>query len=382
VTTRRVVHYVDSDVFGGVERVALSLVTGLAREGWRPTLYLHSHEGMDRLVQPAAAAGVACRVVPRPSSAADVVGFARFARRLLADKPNVFHAHLGWPLACRLGLLAARAARVPLVVATAHLHVPLAGVRMAGAKQWLQRSSIDQYMAVSREVESRLNGELGVTRRKIRVVYNGIAPPPPESARHASLRAELLDGHTERSLILTAARLHPQKGHEFLLRAAAALPNCVFALAGQGPDWQRLSGMASQLGLSDRVRFLGHRDDVRDLMACCDLFVLPSFYEGLPLVALEAMAAGKAVIASAVGGTDEAVQDGVTGLLVPAGDADALASAILSLLEQPDRALRMGVAGRTLVERQFSDSAMVRAVLSGYGEGDAGLPSAMCWSGQ
>jgi glycosyltransferase involved in cell wall biosynthesis len=380
--TRRVVHYVDSEVFGGVERVALSLVTGLATADWQPILYLHPHEGMDRLLQPAMAAGVACQVVPRPRGAGDVMGLARFVRQLLKDKPDVFHAHLGWPLACRLGLIAARAVRVPLVVATAHLHVQLCGVRMVRAKRWLQQACIDQYMAVSREVESKLTGEIGVPRQKVLVVYNGIAAAPTESARHQALRAALLAGQAGHRLILTAARLHAQKGYGFLLRAATALPDCVFALAGEGPDAQRLSSMAAQLGVSDRVRFLGHRDDVRDLMACCDLFVLPSLYEGLPLVALEAMAAGKPVIATAVGGTDEAVQDGITGLLVPAGDADALAGAILGLLKQPERALRMGQAGRTLVERQFSDQAMVRAVLAGYRQSGTDTPSAMCWSRQ
>jgi glycosyltransferase involved in cell wall biosynthesis len=120
--------------------------------------------------------------------------------------------------------------------------------------------------------------------------------------------------------------------------------------------------------VSDRVVFLGYRQDIPDLLASCDLFVLPSLFEGLPLSILEAMAAGKPVIASAIGGTDEAVLHGETGLLVPPADPTALAAAIHTVLSNPLLARRLAAAGKARVYRTFSAEAMVQRVTQTYEE--------------
>src|SRR5262249_44896941 len=150
-----------------------------------------------------------------------------------------------------------------------------------------------------------------------------------------ALRAALM-GSTDRPIVLTAARLAEQKGLCYLLKAAALLPQAMFVLAGEGPERAVLEAQAAELGLNKRVLFLGHRHDVPDLLACCDLFVLPSLFEGLPLSILEAMAAKKPVIASAVGGNNEVIVHGETGLLVRPADPAALASAIQAILSDPD----------------------------------------------
>jgi glycosyltransferase involved in cell wall biosynthesis len=162
------------------------------------------------------------------------------------------------------------------------------------------------------------------------------------------------------------ARLDPQKGLGDLLEAAARVPDASFVVAGDGPDRERLGETARSLGLHDRVCFLGHRDDVPDLLRSCDVFVLPSLYEGFPLSVLEAMAAGKPVIATAVGGTPEAVSDGETGFLVPPGDPSALAAAIRAVLSDPVLARRLGSAGRERACRTFSAAEMVRHVVRLY----------------
>ena len=117
----------------------------------------------------------------------------------------------------------------------------------------------------------------------------------------------------DRPIVLTVARLDPQKGHRYLLAAATEVPEAVFALVGEGGERAALENQARTLGVAERVRFLGHRDDVPELLAACDLFVLPSLYEGLPLSVLEAMAAAKPVVATAIDGTTEAVVHEVTG---------------------------------------------------------------------
>jgi glycosyltransferase involved in cell wall biosynthesis len=118
--------------------------------------------------------------------------------------------------------------------------------------------------------------------------------------------------------------------------------------------------------VEDHVRFLGFRSDVPDLIAACDLFALPSLNEGLPLALLEALAGGKPVVASAVGGVGEVIRHADTGLLVPAGDSRALADAIRTVLTDAALTRRMGERGRALVEAEFTCDAMVNAVTQVY----------------
>jgi glycosyltransferase involved in cell wall biosynthesis len=162
--------------------------------------------------------------------------------------------------------------------------------------------------------------------------------------------------------------LHPQKGLSCLLSAATCLPDVAFVVAGDGPDRGVLEAESKRLGLSQRVRFLGHREDVPALLACCDLFVLPSLFEGLPVAILEAMSAGKAVVATAIGGTDEVVVPGQTGLLVKPGDPLALAEAIQRLLTEPGLAEAFGNRGRARAEQEFSSRMMIDRVSLMYEE--------------
>jgi glycosyltransferase involved in cell wall biosynthesis len=154
----------------------------------------------------------------------------------------------------------------------------------------------------------------------------------------------------------------------YLLEAAAMVPDALFVFAGDGPERDSLKELARTLGVEGRVRFLGHRKDVPQLLASCDLFVLPSLYEGLPLSVLEAMAAGTPVVATSIRGTDEAVIDGVTGRLVPPEDPVALASAIRTMLTERSLAARLAEAGKTRVREVFSADAMVRGVTQVYDE--------------
>ena len=226
---------------------------------------------------------------------------------------------------------------------------------------------IDRYIAVSKEVGQCLNKNSLVPNAKIRVVQNGISLCRFSVPADPSLRAALNEGK-DRPIVFTPARLHKQKGHVYLLEAAACVPDAVFVLAGDGPERSSLQELSRKLGIADRVRFLGQRQDIPQLLACCDMFVLPSLYEGLPLSVLEAMAAGKPVIATAIGGTNEAVLHGVTGLLVPPANPTALAAAVRTLLANEPTATCLAEAGKTRVTREFSSDAMIRGVIHVYEE--------------
>jgi glycosyltransferase involved in cell wall biosynthesis len=176
----------------------------------------------------------------------------------------------------------------------------------------------------------------------------------------------MLNRGTDRPIVLCVARLDAQKGHTYLLAAIRNVPNAIFVLVGDGSERASLEAQAAHLCVRDRVIFLGHRDDVAELLATCDLLVLPSLYEGLPLSVLEAMAAGKPVVATSVGGTPEAVLDGETGFLVPSRDPTALVRAIQRLLTDACLRRKMGMAGRRRVQRNFSPTQMVAGVTQIY----------------
>lgn len=364
---RTVVHFVDSDTYGGCEQVVSTLLAGHDRNRWQPVLFHYDEPGIARLVAEAGRQGIPCHALPHPGRRnllAAILGFMKLLRRV---DPSIFHSHLNWPLGCRHGILAARLSRVPKIVATAHLYFPLRGVRAARLKQSLQAAAVDKYIAVSSEVRDRLSADLAIAGSKIRVVRNGIELGGFAQAADPAARARLAGG-SARPLVLTAARLHSQKGHQYLLEAAARIPEALFLFAGDGPERLHLEQQARELGVAERVRFLGQQAGIAELLANCDLFVLPSLYEGLPLTVLEAMAAAKPVIATAVGGTKEAVVDRVSGLLVPPGDPSSLAAAIARLLSDRRQAERLALAGNARVRQLFSAEAMTRGTESVYEE--------------
>jgi glycosyltransferase involved in cell wall biosynthesis len=175
-----------------------------------------------------------------------------------------------------------------------------------------------------------------------------------------------------RAKIVTIARLVRQKGIRFLVEAARHVVEqhraARFTVFGEGPERQALEAQAARLGLGERFRFAGLAKDVVSDLGGCDLFVLPSLWEGMPISLLEAMAAGRPVIATAVSGSSELVIDGETGRLVPPGDARALALAIDAVLRDHAGASTMAVAGRARVRRHFSVERMVSSTAAVYRE--------------
>jgi len=164
-------------------------------------------------------------------------------------------------------------------------------------------------------------------------------------------------------VIAAVAVQRPGKGLDRLIAALPAIrqrhPDAILLLVGDGPERPALETMAANLGLSRYVRFAGVRHDVPRLLTAAAVFVLPSLTEALPTALAEAMAAGVPVIGSAVGGIPEMIQDGVTGILVPPGDVDALAAAVADVLDQPARVGELVRAARRLVETRFDAAANV-----------------------
>ncbi len=371
---RSVFFYTDSRVLGGAENAMFLLLESLDRGEWRPALLLEDAPGTEPLAERAAALEVpVTRVAPMPLGLEGARQVPGLVRRLRRERPDLFHAHMSSPVACKWGLAAAVAARVPAVLGT----VQVGGYEPPDRSAYWQLRAlargVDRYLAVSRDIARELVELLGWPEAKIEVSYNAVDLRRVEVTAPPGLREQIGAGE-DRPLVLTPARLDAQKGHRFLFEAIAQVPDAVFVLAGEGPEREPLEALAAQLGIGERVRFLGRREDVPQLLAACDVFALPSLYEGSSLAVLEAMAAGAPVVSSAIGGTDELIEDGSSGLLVPPGDAAALAAALRRVLGDPELRKDLATRARERVGRDLTRERMAARVAGVYRELMGGAP--------
>jgi glycosyltransferase involved in cell wall biosynthesis len=349
---------------GGGQESLLGLLRELDRGRFTP-LYAGPHGGLIRAV---AECGVVVSEVELPSlhglGAARVPAVVgRLWRRLRRARVALVHANGS---RCMFyGGLAGRLARVPVIW---HL-------RIAEAEPIWDRvlaSLATRVVVISRAVGERLPARV---QEKVKVIPNGIDVERFERAEGSPLRRELAVGAG--MLVGMVARLTPEKDHETLLQAVprilAQRPDTRFALIGEDPApgrprRRRLEQLTRELGISEQVAFLGHRAEIPEVMAGLDLLVHCAWQEGFGRVILEAMAAGRAVVATAVGGIPELVLEGRTGMLVPAGDPAALAAVVLTLLAEPERRLALGQAGQERARDSFGLEAHAAAVQDLYDE--------------
>src|SRR5262245_36971611 len=297
-------------------------------------------------------------------------GLGKFDLRVLgrlwciikAEQPDVIQAFLFWAnIAARL---VGHFAKTIWVISSYHDEVVPEG--------WLNRT-IDRltlkwtkYLvccseAVRRSVELRIGGK----HEQFVVI-----PCGADTSRFGDVRMSsgvVLGLREELPVIGTVCRLvEPKKGLRVLLEAMehlereAAKPVCQLLIVGEGPAKEALQSLSERLGIAARVIFSGRRRDIPQLLSLMDIFVLPSLYEGFGIAILEAMAAGKPVVATAVGGIPEFVVSGENGFLVPPGDSVGLAAAIRHLLAKPERAKAMGYNGQEHVRKHYSIESVVR----------------------
>lgn len=331
---------------GGIEKMALSLTEELRR---RFRFSAVAFDSGGSLAGEFEAAGGAVRLLRRRPGVDAAYPF-RLRRHILETGVDLVHCHN--ETALFYGRLAASLAGVPVVYTEHDRRFP-ARPRTARLNRTLAHSC-RAVVAVSARLREELARFEGIDGGRIRVIRNGVAdaamPAPDE---RDLLRREAGAGRDE-ILVVAAGRLSHEKGFDVLIRAAATLrmnrPESRFAVAGEGPDRAVLAGPAATTG----VRLLGLRSDVPRLFAAADLAVLPSRSEGLPLAALEAAAAGRAVVAADVGAMREVVAPGRTGLLVSPDDPAALALALEVLIADRPRREAMGRAARQRFEAEFS----------------------------
>ena len=363
-----VVHVSKIKGIAGSERHLLTLLPGLARRGVEPLMLMLEEPGhpADNFAAEMAACGV--RVLREP-----IRGHldASLGRRLAAHfrtlRPEIVHTHLVH--ADLYGLPAARRAGVPVAISSRHNDNPFRRNPLLAAANRCAMRRADRVIAISEALAGFVRDVERIPAGKVITIRYGMHAPAETALTRAEARAALgIVG--EGPLIGFFGRLIPQKGVDVLLRAFAALgeahPTPRLVIVGDGGERAALEALAAHLGLAERVTFAGWQAEASRLMPAADVIVMPSRWEGFGLVALEAMAAARPLVASRVSALPEIVVDGVTGRLVPPDDAAALAVALDGLLGEPAFAAALGAAGRARLETDFAAETMVERTLDLY----------------
>jgi len=312
---------------------------------------------------------IAVPFVRRLSPLAHLRAFQSLVAIMRAEQPDMVHAHM--PISGFLARLAARIAGVPKVAYTCHGFLfnhaasSLPRRMVSFAMEWTAARVTDIFLTVS-EAEARDARRLHIAARA-EAVRNGRDPAVfrPDPIARRRIRGEL-GVPADRIVIIAVSRLVWHKGFPELAAAMRSVPDAELWVVGQRLESDRGADIAALLraaGLGDRLRMLGYRTDVAALLAAADIFTLPSRFEGLPMSVIEAMLSGLPVIATNVRGPAEQVEDAVTGLLVPAGDAVALGSALGWLARNADLRARMGAAGRQRAVGRYDEAKVLSRTL-------------------
>jgi glycosyltransferase involved in cell wall biosynthesis/peptidoglycan/xylan/chitin deacetylase (PgdA/CDA1 family) len=360
----RVLHLIWALDLGGAERQVVEIVRGLDRARFEPTVGCLVRKGRwGDLLEREGIPVVEFAKQPR----FDPGLIVRLRRFLRAQRFDIVHTHAF--TAATWGRLAAALAGTPVVIAHEHSAFSLES-RTRRLVDRLLTPLTHRWIVVSESLARDLANAEKLPTSRLSIVRNGIRfTEAPRSAPDAAARTALA-GWPASALIGTVGRFERRKGLDVLVDAFALLararPGVGLALVGEGPLQGELERQVRTLGLSGRARLCGRRDDVAEVLSALDVFVLPSHAEGLSIALLEAGAAGRPVVATSVGGNGEVVRDGHTGLLVPPGDAAALADAVGRLLDDGAAARRMGQRVAAEVRDRFAAGEMVRAIEGVY----------------
>jgi len=334
--------------FGGGEKWMVKAAKGLTEAGH--CVYLASKRDAE-ILKAAEQAGVRTHIINVRSDVSPLNTW-RIARFLKKEQIQVLVCNLNKDV--RVAGLAARLVKRPVVIAR---H----GVQLCG-KAWKHKVTLTHLtdgILTNTESIKRAYLDYGwFDDDFVEVIYNGI------EARSDVRAHDFSREHPDKKVIFSAGRLSEQKGFSYLIDAAEMILNqrddVVFFVAGKGRREKELKQRVHKRNLDDAFHFCGFHENIESYLKGCDLFVLSSLYEGMPNVVMEAMAVGKAVLATDVNGVRELVVDGETGVIVPSGSAESLAEAIEALIDDPRRLEALGQAGLNRVQEHFTISAMIK----------------------
>ncbi len=365
----RVMYLATSMGVGGAEQQARYLARSFRRRGW--DVMVVSMVPLDIDVRDLEAEGIVVRSLGMPPSLPDPRGYARLVRILHEFRPDVLHSLMVH--ANLLARLVRPLTRPPVVVSS--VHTPNEGRQWRYLAYRMTNFLTDCTTAVSQDAIDTATRRGAAPRDGIRLIGNGIDTDEfrPDPGIRQRLRSEL--GLGDAFTWLAVGRMTPAKAYPGMVSAFANLlgsdPDTRLLIAGSGEEdvESLVAARVRDTGVGDRLSLLGYRDDVPDLMRAADGYLMSSAWEGLPMVLLEAAASELPIVATRVGGNEDAVTDGVNGLLVPPGDPSVLADAMRDVMARdPDARQAMGRAGRELVHGGFDLDATIDIWLALYVE--------------
>lgn len=364
---RSILYFTNSTLWGGVEEHICGLLRNVSRDSVRAQLVCDP--SLYERFRSAISDDIKIRAL-RLSSPGDVTGAIQLARLLMREHFQIVHSHMFWS-----SLFASPIARlcgVPIIVET--LHGTEAWRKGWKASYLIDRATtrfVSKYVAVSEYDARFLEQKKGVPREKIAVIHNGVDLERFANAtsKRKAIR-QVIGSEDSDCILIMVARFHAGKGHRILFEAMRELvqvhPRLRLICLGEGEEEQQLRELRRTFGLERCIQLPGYQQNVAEWIAAADINVLPSFYEGLPLTILEAMASGVPTVASNVGGIPDVIEDGVNGILVPPGDSHRLATAISQLMGNWALRTKMGEAAYKRVSQRFTLEQQVSSTKNMY----------------
>jgi len=366
----RILYVHGIEAIGGAERDLIALLKTLDRHKWEPHVVCPGTGPFRDQLHAIAVPTHALSLPPWRKPLAVLQRRSAVGRlEALVNQldPALIHVNDIWWVPHTVSAVASRASNPVPIVAHVRQEIEPAKVRR------YELDRVGAVIAISRQIEQSLIAG-GVSVKNVRTVYSGIELSEKQLTHNGQAIRQMIGLPNEAVLLGTVANLFPRKGYEVMLRALPAIvravPTVHYVIVGSDDhDYaDRLTKLAQELKIADRVHIVGFQDPVQPFLAALDLYVHPALMEGFGIAVVEAMAMGKAVVATTTGGLPEVVAQGETGLLVPPGDAESLAAAVVSLLEDKVRREQMGRNGKARAQDRFSLDASVMHMDQLYGE--------------
>ncbi len=367
-----VCHIISGDLWAGAEAQAFTMMTGLNKLPAVDVSAIVLNQG--KLVQKLKETNIPVAVIDE--SKYSFLQILKIAGEIVVSRQaDILHSHR-----YKENLVAAMIKRRGHAV---HLVQTVHGVqeRLSGIKslkiaaygklnEFVSKRYFDRILAVSRDINGTLTGIYGT--EAMRHIANAIDLDQIKTVKSSTETRKELGLRSDELVVGAVGRMVAIKGFDIFLRTAQAVlkssPRTKFVLVGDGPESENLKKLCSDLGISEQVVFAGFRDDILDVINSLDIFLMTSWHEGIPVALLEAMALGKPTVATAVGGINEVLESGVSGLTAPAGDVTAIANHCESLLKSPESRLAIGRRARLRVEGEFSSEQQSQKLYGVYKE--------------
>ncbi len=352
-----VVHLVEELTIGGLEKILTTIVLYLNKEKYNVSVWCLREGGFfaDELIKE----GIDVKVL-HISTSRNPLNIYKLYKLLKNRKFDVIHTHAY--SAGTIGRISAFLAGVPVIISH-NQNVYGHYNKYYHFMEWLLSHVTDSIICVSDMVKKFTNETQGIDTKRLVTIYNGIENIRSVSGEKTSDLKKELGIPVNNSVIGTVAQFSGKKGLGYLIKSASILlkhrKDVNFLLVGDGTTKDELKYLCHNLKIENNVVFAGERSDIPEMLSLIDIFVLPSITEGLPLALLEAMACGKPVVATSVGGVPEIVKNGLNGILVQPKDPEALHGAMKELLNNADMREKMGHEGRMICEKGFSSRVMV-----------------------